>query len=1540
MRRFTMRLAATAATAAVLLTAGVVTAAPAAASDDALTLPGGGAEVTLGANAVLRIDGRLQFWTRCAHEDGIRDWGYAASDLYLTVAAPAAGSPLVDASGSPTTVVQPGSAFIEQILAITQPSGSLGEGTYSIVYDTCQDGVFDPDEDALYADAVHVDFSTELPPIDDAIRALKTDAETEWGRWQQIGKLFDSLINIDSIAGCAELDAGDCLDLVQIWADSEEIQEWAATAGDILDQAECAGGDTGACFGLLADYWGFGGDSIRDRLFGGVKSLIANQAKSYFGLYADPARDDFTTPTSAAVDLPVPAVQGGGAILDRAASLGQALQRDVALREAFVRAVERYQGAQAAGDAAAAVAQLRSAAALAEALADSSATTTGLLSDFWDAVRTVIPDLDAHTQSRANAIGRQSTSGYSAAEDRALRNAGIGVGARGAYLDEQRAGIAGTITAPLMNLGVVGDTVAAQTAAAAHLSTAAADLTALADDIIADDESTDAGSPAAVPTLTLAIPGVGSVGSPLELSATASAGATVSWDLDADGTFDDGTGSTVTPTYRMAGLRVVAALATRPGAAPVTAHALIDVREGNLPPVIDAATPLDGNGKPAASAVVGAPTTFSISAHDPEDDALTYTWLVDGVPVDGATGNTFDYVAASSDRGAHTIVATASDPHPGNLGQHAWRVRVTDPDRDGDGWADNAAADCDDADGDVHPGRLEVLLNGKDDDCNSATPDLGTDLGVGGELWTWGAWPGNPRGDDATPRRYDNQAGDVAQIGGYFRAVWWLSRQGDLYGYGYGGNNMVAVDNNDPRRYVYGIGSASGHLQGVAQLTRGEGATYARMADGRVVSWGDEINGGSLGAGTALWGRNYPDYVLGPDADDDGSLDPLTGVTDVWQLGGAGLARTDDGTLYQWGARQCAATGWGYRPSSFVAVAEPALTSALATMVQADGSGNNPGSAIFRLADGSVVACGAERTSWSEYTDNVLRPFGSFGPDDPAVDVDTNGNEWWVVTADGSAWVKTWDGAVNGMPGCTPELCPPGILHRVPLPDDWFVVDVEAGADHHLVLADGRLITWSGENTFGSLGHPVPDNPAPQETPTALNIDGYVVHSEPSTWNGYALVLPTDTITETGWTPPQPRVTVSATGASGPEGGTATTGIELDRAATADLQVAWSLGDQTGTVTVPAGAIHVDVPLSLPAPDGIWGADRTLSFVITGVSANAALGSEIGEVVVTDVDPTPVIALGPSSVAEGDATPTAREITVTLSGAAAIDVPVRVRAGDGTGTVGVDIAPLDTTVVITRGQTTATVPLTVRGNTVAERDRTIRLTADSTDTRLASVSGDLRIADDDPLAVLATATPAVGGSPASVTFRAPTLPVGESIDIAWQTRDGTALAGVDYDTAGGVVTLHGADPIVLRLVAGASASGVATVATRAVTVSEPGDVVRYLMVDVTAAATARTVSAPPSVAVGVRQTAGGETTPPGGSTDTPPTGSPGAGSPGVGSPGAGSPGETDGDEGAGTGALPRSGGAVPWLPIGGGVVALLVGVVLVAAAVARRRPHA
>ena len=1464
------------------------------ADENQLILPGGGASVALGPNAVLRVDGRLQYVTECS-EGGIGDFVYPASDVYIVEGDPSAGAaidvPLEDVTGTPSTIVQGGSAFVEQIIAITGPTGMLGPGTYSIVFDTCQDGKYQRREgDTVFPNAITVTYPAVIPAEDPLIAAIKTDARTDWGTWQDIGRLFDSLIEVEDIASCATGTPKKCVGLIQIWAGTPTTAAWLGNIGLARRAAECLGGDTataaGACFGLISGKVSnvFGG-SIRDRVLGGAKSLIANRAKSAYGLYADPPRADFGEATSAVLDYPVEATVGGGAYLDGMSAFAAGLEREVALEVALVAALERYQGARGAGDPVAAAARARDAAGIASALAGARERTAVLTRAVFDGVAALVPDLDATTDQLLGDIARRGGSGFTPAEDRALRGAGIAGADRAALLDAQRADARGVFPV-LMNLGPVARLEADAAGSAARLRTAASDLASLADRIVADGAgSAAADALAEVPVVTVSAPSPAVVGTAKSLSATAAPGATLAWYLDADGAFDDGTGATATATWVVPGDRVVAVKATT-AAATVTAHALIRVTSADAPPVISAAAPVDGTGAPIANGTVGGQSVFEVTATDPEGQPLAYEWTIDGEVVPGATGATLTLTPSAAERGERVVAVTVRDGQPANLAQTAWKWVVADRDADGDGWADNAVSDCDDANPAVNPGRAEVLYNGQDDDCSAATPDEPLGLGSGGEVWTWGQWIASQRGDRPEPGKLSGLEG-IVQLASGDRKGYALTSTGAVYGWGGDDGFVAGIGTNRAPTPVFGVGSASGQLTGVVSLTDADPSAYALLSDGRVVSWGFE-NNGTLGAGTGLYARGYPDYVLGPDTTGDGTPDPLGDVAEVWQLGEAGLARTADGTVYQWGARQCADAGWGVRPAANVAVAEPGLTAALATMVQATGSGNNPGSAIFRLADGSVLACGAEREVPYMYTFNRIQPFGPFGPDNPAVDVASNGNEWWVVTADGGVWVKTWDTTTLTMPGCTPETCPAGQLIRLPLPADWFAVDVAAGGDIQFRLADGRLVTYSGENTFQSVGHPTPDNPTPSNIPGAVDIAGYVMQSETLVWNGFALVLPDAAIADAGWTPPRPQVRVSAVGATGPEGGTATASVALSAATDVPVEVTWRFGEDSGAATVPAGATTADVELALPAADGVWGADRAQTFELTG-AAGVTLGDENAPVTITDVDAPPAVSISPDALPEGDASPSGRTATISLSRAAAIDVALTVSSQDGTAVAGEDFSPVDLDVLIPAGQTAATIPVVLLGDTLPDPERRFALRAEPSTPGLSAATQEVRIDDDDPVVLRTSGSRVAGGGVATVIVTATRIPAGETVRVEYVTADLSAKAGTDYVAADGVLTLTGGDDgsaeagiAIATLPASAAALG--RLGTAAAPVSSD-QLLLTVQLAASSSSEGRTVIVPSDVPVGILRE-GVDTEPPGPGGPGDP-GDPGTGAPGPGAPGPG-----------------------------------------------------
>jgi hypothetical protein len=101
----------------------------------------------------------------------------------------------------------------------------------------------------------------------------------------------------------------------------------------------------------------------------------------------------------------------------------------------------------------------------------------------------------------------------------------------------------------------------------------------------------------------------------------------------------------------------------------------VTVLDRDRPPIIRDWDPADDISSPA-----GRLLQFGINATDPDDDALTFTWYLDNIQVDGAASNTFSFTTNWSDGRLHTVKAVASDTRLN--ASHVWQVRSIIPGTD------------------------------------------------------------------------------------------------------------------------------------------------------------------------------------------------------------------------------------------------------------------------------------------------------------------------------------------------------------------------------------------------------------------------------------------------------------------------------------------------------------------------------------------------------------------------------------------------------------------------------------------------------------------------------------------------------------------------------------------------------------------------------------------------------------------------------------------------------------------------------------------
>ena len=134
-----------------------------------LQWPDGTSFTTFGANEAITIDlGIIEFIRNCP--GGIEDFIFPFADVYVILIIPggsvALGDSLIDVNNFPNTVqASSGGAFVSEIIGITKPSGNIGNGLYAVIFDECQNEIFDA-EDAQFAPAFKVTLPAQIPPID------------------------------------------------------------------------------------------------------------------------------------------------------------------------------------------------------------------------------------------------------------------------------------------------------------------------------------------------------------------------------------------------------------------------------------------------------------------------------------------------------------------------------------------------------------------------------------------------------------------------------------------------------------------------------------------------------------------------------------------------------------------------------------------------------------------------------------------------------------------------------------------------------------------------------------------------------------------------------------------------------------------------------------------------------------------------------------------------------------------------------------------------------------------------------------------------------------------------------------------------------------------------------------------------------------------------------------------------------------------------------------------------------------------------------
>jgi hypothetical protein len=85
---------------------------------------------------------------------------------------------LTDVAGTPNTIQAVGGGlFIDEPIGITRPGGRIGPGTYAVVYDECQNGMLDAEDEVFEPALAVVIPDPNVPPLPSRT-ALKRESWT------------------------------------------------------------------------------------------------------------------------------------------------------------------------------------------------------------------------------------------------------------------------------------------------------------------------------------------------------------------------------------------------------------------------------------------------------------------------------------------------------------------------------------------------------------------------------------------------------------------------------------------------------------------------------------------------------------------------------------------------------------------------------------------------------------------------------------------------------------------------------------------------------------------------------------------------------------------------------------------------------------------------------------------------------------------------------------------------------------------------------------------------------------------------------------------------------------------------------------------------------------------------------------------------------------------------------------------------------------------------------------------------------------------
>jgi hypothetical protein len=642
----------------------------------------GGTEfTTFGQNQEVRIfSGAMEYTNTCT--DGTNDFLTPFTSIYVVPAGSVGvGSSLQDVTGGPNIVAGTSDgAFALETIGFTAPSGNLGPGTYAVVYDECQNGVFDTG-DALFDPAFEVVFSTEVPELDsNEIGKIKANALQQHTQWKNAANGFFVIFFIYK-----------AIDYFGAAQDPREFQYWLIKEG-------LEGG-------------------FPDPVAGAIIHL-AELAGHYLGIYNDPPDLNFRQIVSFHTPEETTS-QTNDPLVNAMINLGNEINNQQSLLNAFRSSVERYQGASLEDDNHWALIHARQLKEYSQLLSSETNNITSLISELKVNISNqYTQQLEEYGNSLESFQNRVIGSGFFPEEIQYAKNLGLSE----VEIQNFRNNIISTDFTPISKNQIIS----LLTELEALNSQLEIDFETFSQSLDENISILELNS-GNVPPIPIADSGgqySGIIGEDVIFdgsNSTTPFNSTITsfqWDLNGDQFFNDAFQNITSFNYDKLYNGWIGLQVTNNFGESDLSYSPLHIISDNKKPIIDTFSPSER----VINMTINSSSLFSIIHTDPEGDPIQVDWFLDNILQSSGTDSILYQPSSNNDIGIHQITVKITDQSlERNEVITDWIVIVTQKDNDNDAW--NSNLDCDDEDPAVNPGATEISLNGKDDDCNPSTID-------------------------------------------------------------------------------------------------------------------------------------------------------------------------------------------------------------------------------------------------------------------------------------------------------------------------------------------------------------------------------------------------------------------------------------------------------------------------------------------------------------------------------------------------------------------------------------------------------------------------------------------------------------------------------------------------------------------------------------------------------------------------------------------------------------------------------------------------